>query len=682
MRKTSFIIIAIIVAMLLLFTGCDDESNGSTRVEVTSITLSSTAVTLDVGDSCTISASVYPSNADDKIIIWSTSDDSVATVNGGYVTATGYGVALITAYSVNGISAVCQVTVEKECIPITAISLNFEELNLTVGDEFTLVASVLPQGHTDILSWTSSDDGVVQVVDGKILCLATGTASVTLSATSGVSATCVVQVLPDSILVESVEFDITSYSCEVSDGLQLTATVLPSDATDKSLIWQSSDIYVAIVSNGTVVAVGEGTAIISATSSNGKSAYCVITVQEKEEIIPVAEVYLNFTEVRCNVGDSFELIATVLPENATNKEVVWSTTNSEVVSVSGGVVEVIGVGSAIVKVESNGGLYAECVISVEELEFANATMYDKLFVYDGTVKSLIVEGAPSGTNITYVGNDKTDEGLYTVRAILEKIGYKTKELEAEMRIVAPYYNINYVLGIDDAVNPNPETYTTYCEPELLSPVSESFDFDGWYEDEHFDKKITKVPYESYGDKTYYAKWVSRYTVEDGKIISISNHVKEEITDLILPQYINGVKITAISERVFADSCLESIVIPSSIEVIEDGAFENCYKLKTVVFEENSKLEEIRSCAFWDCTSLEEIILPLSLDKIGDFVFYNCHSLKKIVIPASVVEMGSSVFMGCSRENLKIYCEANKKPSSWADDWCDLSFNITWSADIA
>ena len=164
---------------------------------VTSIALSESALTLKVNETKTLTASI-PEDAGIKDIVWSSSDQSVATVDpAGKVTAVAKGSCLITATAADGsgVKAECQVTVVQ---PVTSITLNNTTLTLEVGKAQTLTATVLPADATNkALTWSSSNTAVATVsTSGKVTAVASGTCTVTATAKdgSGVKAECQVTV--------------------------------------------------------------------------------------------------------------------------------------------------------------------------------------------------------------------------------------------------------------------------------------------------------------------------------------------------------------------------------------------------------------------------------------------------------------------------------------------------------
>jgi uncharacterized protein YjdB len=164
-------------------------------IPATGITLDKTAAELTEGETLTLTATVTPEDATDKTVTWTSSDETVATVKDGVVTALKAGKATITAKA-GEVSAACELTVNAKVIPATGITLDKITAELTEGETLTLTATVTPEDATDkTVTWASSDEAVVKVVNGVVSALKTGKATIT--ATSGdVSATCEITVIP------------------------------------------------------------------------------------------------------------------------------------------------------------------------------------------------------------------------------------------------------------------------------------------------------------------------------------------------------------------------------------------------------------------------------------------------------------------------------------------------------
>lgn len=259
----------------------------STSVSVTSITLSQSSINMKEGNTYQLSASVYPTNATNKNVNWSSSNTSVATVNDGLVSAKSVGTATITCRAADGSGkyATCKVTVESATVYVTSITLNKTSASLYVGETTQLNATVSPSSATNKnVGWTSDDTSVATVSStGLVTAKSAGTATITCKAKdgSGKQATCNISVKED-VKPTSITLSASKASLTEGETLQLTATVSPSDAADKTVTWMSDNTTVATVDNkGLVTAKNAGTANIIATTSNNLAAVCAITVNEE-----------------------------------------------------------------------------------------------------------------------------------------------------------------------------------------------------------------------------------------------------------------------------------------------------------------------------------------------------------------------------------------------------------------
>lgn len=255
--------------------------------EIEKILLSSTSIVLKIGDRETLNASVIPSNATYNSLLFRSSDESVVIVDSnGNIEAKKNGVADIIVTDIGKtIEAKCSVVVG---VPLNSISFENSNVNLVVGKETNLKVIYNPIDTIEkTLTWKSSNENVV-IVDnsGKIYAKELGNATITATSSSGKIATCNVTVEKESISVSSVSINKDRVSLEIGNTIALSTTVLPSNANNKSITWKSSDTNVATVdNNGKVTANNSGTAIITATAENGKSATCGVIVKSNP-IVP------------------------------------------------------------------------------------------------------------------------------------------------------------------------------------------------------------------------------------------------------------------------------------------------------------------------------------------------------------------------------------------------------------
>lgn len=357
-------------------------SNGKTATATVSvvvspatITIDKSAVTLEKGATASLVATVGPSDCTDKSVSWSSDKTSVATVDAnGKVTAVAAGSAVITAKTSNGKTAISAITVV-----VYPVSISIDRTDLTVekGTSVSLAATVGPSDCTDkSVSWSSDKTSVATVdANGKVTAVGAGSAVITAKTSNGKTATAAVTVI---VSPASVTIDKTDVSVIKGNKVTLKATVGPNDCTDKSVTWTSDNESVAVVSDsGVVTAVAGGHAVVTVTTSNGKTASANVTVE-----VPATGIKLNSYYIDVMVGSQYQLIATISPEDSTEAGLKWSSSDETVATVdSNGLVEVLQEGRVTVTVTTSNGLSSSCrfnaVTGVEELMASpEAEVYD------------------------------------------------------------------------------------------------------------------------------------------------------------------------------------------------------------------------------------------------------------------------------------------------------------------
>ena len=344
--------------------GCTEEP---APIAVASVTLDSSSMTLVEGESQKLTATVSPSNAENKEVIWTSSNSSVASVKDGLVTAIKVGEATITVKTDDGgKTAACKITVKAKVYPVESISLDRTSVELTEGNEITLNATVKPDNATNKnVTWSSSDESVVKVIDGKVTALVPGSAVITVKTEDGSkTATCEVTVKAKVYPVESVSLDRTSVELTEGDEITLNATVKPDNATNKNVTWSSSYTAVAQVVNGKVTALKAGHAVITVKTEDGsKTATCEVSVKAKT--YPVEKIVLDKTYVKIKTGNEITITATIYPSNATNKTLKWTSSDTTIATVSDGKVRTLKTGHVVIKATSEEyGISATCDVKV------------------------------------------------------------------------------------------------------------------------------------------------------------------------------------------------------------------------------------------------------------------------------------------------------------------------------
>jgi len=262
-----------------------DKVIGGANVPVSSIALDKTSAAIGTGAVETLTATILPSNAANKNVTWSTSNASVATVSGTGLNATVTGVAAGTATITvrtndGGKTAACTVTVTAGGrVPVSSISLNKASTTVRTDTPETLVATVLPSDATNKnVTWWSSNTDIATVSNGVVTGEANGAAVITATTQDGgLVASCSVTVV---VPVTGISLYKTSMTLPLGWRTALSATVTPSDAFNKNVIWSSSNsATVEVTANGVATPKAAGTATITATTEDGgMTATCAVTV--------------------------------------------------------------------------------------------------------------------------------------------------------------------------------------------------------------------------------------------------------------------------------------------------------------------------------------------------------------------------------------------------------------------
>ena len=287
-----------ILAISALFLAiCSCGQNENIPVEAESIKLSRETLELKKGDTQRLTAEVLPEDAEDKTVRWTSLKESIASVDEtGLVSAVAIGETVIKATCGN-VSARCLVTVT--AIPVTGVKVVPSETTITKGSTQQLSVEITPEdADNKEVTWSSSDESVVLVdANGMISAVAIGNAAVK-AAVGGQEAEC--QVTVAGVGVENITLEPVSLDLMVGETAVINASVQPEDADYDGITWTSSNAVVASVDAGSVVALSQGEAVITATAG-GKEASCTVTVSE----VPVTD--------EINIGDIYFSDGTTSP---------------------------------------------------------------------------------------------------------------------------------------------------------------------------------------------------------------------------------------------------------------------------------------------------------------------------------------------------------------------------------
>ena len=341
------------------------------EVKVQQITLTPSASSVVVGESLQITAKVLPENATNATLKWKITPENVLkpTAVLGQFTAQQVGEALVRAEAADGsgITAECKVVVKPRLVQ--AISLNATQKHLIIGDSFTLTATLSPENATNRnVIWKLVSGNAISLSNtGVIQAKKVGEALVRAEAADGSGTTAECKVVVKPRLVQSISLNATQKELIIGDSFTLTATLSPENTTNRNVIWKLvSGDAISLSNTGVIQAKKVGEALVRAEAADGSgiTAECKVVVKPRL----VQTISLNSTKKDLLVGESFALTATVMPENATNRNVIWKLVSGDAISLSNtGVIQAKKVGEALVRAEAADGssISAECKVVVK-----------------------------------------------------------------------------------------------------------------------------------------------------------------------------------------------------------------------------------------------------------------------------------------------------------------------------
>ena len=340
---------------------------------VNSITITQNNQTLRVGNSCYLNATVSPANATCNCVAWSSSNQYVASVNesSGLVTAQHEGTVTITAAATDGSGCFATITVTvTSAIKVADIELNATQLSLREGNTYALTAYVQPANADDkTIIWTSSAPNIATVSNsGVVTAISAGNATICATAHDGGSACAVCSVtVTENILVNSINVFPESKELHLGQSAFINAYVNPSNADNPTVVWQSSNPSVVAVneSSGQITAIALGTATITVMSTDGsnKCACCAVIVLP----VLVTDIEIESTHT-IQKHEYFTLQANVIPNYASNKNLLWCSSDASIVTVDEDTGRIHGesVGTAFIYVTALGGncITRSCFVKV------------------------------------------------------------------------------------------------------------------------------------------------------------------------------------------------------------------------------------------------------------------------------------------------------------------------------
>ena len=661
------------------------------RIYATGISLDQTSLTLtETGQTATLTATIVPDEATNKDVTWSSSNAAVATVSStGVVTAVSSGTAVITAKTADGtnLTAECNVTVNIP-VPATGISLNQTSLTLTAaGQTATLTATVTPSNATNKdVTWSSSNAAVATVSStGVVTAVSSGTAVITAKTADGTNLTAECNVTVNiPVPATGISLNQTSLTLTMPGQTEtLTATVTPSNATNKSVTWTSSNTEVATVSStGVVAAVASGTAVVTATTADGTNltAECNVTVN-----IPI--IFADATVKTICVanwdtdgdGELSKTEAAAVTDLSTvfkNNTAITSFNELQYFTGLKNISSEAFLGCSGLKSLT----FPSSLTIINRRAFMNCSGLTSLTIPNSVtyIASNPFLGCSGLTNITVESGNTSYDSRNNCNAIIQtasntlitgckttiipnsvtRIGFEAfRQCSGLTSLTIP----NSVTSIDAQAFLGCSSLTSITIPNSVTRIAGgALSNTAWWNNQPDGLVYAgKVAYEYKGTMPSN----TRITLRDGTV-SISELAFSGCTDL------------------------RGIAIPNSVTNIGEGAFEGttwfnnqpnglvyagnvAYKYKgtmpsntSITFRDGTV--GVADMAFDQCSNLTSVTIPNSVISIGEYAFQFCSGLTSVIIGNSVSNIDECAFTGCNalksvKVERKTPCSINSDP---------------------
>lgn len=418
--------------------------NLSTSTQLTVNYVSATSVTIvgvpsssiSSGSILALSATILPTNSSSKSVVWSSNNPTIAEVtNDGTLIAHNAGNATITA-SIDAVTNSFNLTVVTCLKPVSSIAWNEATSTIFVGTTKFFQVNVLPIDATvSQLTWSSSNPAIASVNEaGLVSALTVGETVLTAKSIEGAKVITktlnVVDILVGSITITNQKSTLTT-----GDILMLGTTFLPIDASVKRVIWSSSNDNIAnVTSDGLVTAIYPGLVTITASAIDGSGISASFNMEVLK--IPVQSISIAEGNVSMPKGTSRTLSANILPNNATFKDVTWSSSDQTIVSVSpSGILNALLQGNVTITMTSTddgtkiASINVASTVALDSIKITNAP--SRNLILDETYQLVLQFYPPDATNKAVNWSSSKSNVIYVYPlGLVEAFAYGTQTITA------------------------------------------------------------------------------------------------------------------------------------------------------------------------------------------------------------------------------------------------------------
>lgn len=619
-------------------------------LKVETMTFAEPSVSIVKTEDKTITLTLNSEEVDNKSMVWTSSDESVATVvqnmNAVYpleaiVVAHKVGKATIKAEAQDGsgMSATCEV----EVTPLMVSDFSLQTASVVRTIPTQLEAKVSPdEADNKKLKWTSLTSDVATITeDGMMTGLKIGTAKVKAETTDGSNLSGVFEVQVIGLPVSTISMPAES-SIVKTESMKLEYSILPLASDNQKLKWSSNATYIASVdeSTGVITAHKVGDAIITATATDGSGISASTTIHVTPLKVSQIEMPKEMYLLR---SLSKQIEVNIAPELADNKILEWTSDNEEVATVTQeGVVKGVNVGSANITATTTDGteLSATCNVTVKPVVIDLSTKTINLRKGESYAEQIVTVLPENYEHKEVVWTSADDsiasinsDGVITavkpgITTIKYKLGFDSN-ITAECKVIVYDDNVVYVGGIYYIIDKQKSEATV---TSIYGGKNTSLDAEQVAQCYSGTINIPdNVIYEGY-----------KYSVT--KVGSYAFNCQNDLQSIYIPRTVKEVEPYA---AIKAEKLKRvNVADESQLENIGEQAFKLCIGLKRFVFDGTSlKLDTIGNAAFNGCTALEKVLWngKSELKIIKDYAFFKCTSLNNLEMPNTTLSVGNSSF---------------------------------------
>ena len=619
-------------------------------LKVETMTFAESSVSIVKTEDKTIKLTLNSEEVDNKRMIWTSSDESVATVvqnmNAVYpleaiVVAHKVGKATIKAEAQDGsgMSTTCEVEVTP--LMVSDISLQTASIVKTIPTQ--LEANVSPaEADNKKLKWTSLTPDIATVTeDGMMTGLKMGTAKVKAETTDGSNLSCVFEVQVTGLPVSTISLPAES-SIIKTESMKLECSILPLASDNQKLQWSSNATDIASVdeSTGVITAHKVGDAVITATTTDGSGISASTTIHVTP--LKVSQIEMP-KDISLLYSLSKQIEVNIAPELADNKTLKWASEDESIATVTQeGVVKGVNVGTTNITATAmdGSGVSATCKVTVKPVVIDLSTKTINLRKGESYAEQ-IVNVLPDNyehKEVVWTSADNSiasvdSEGMITavkpgITTIKYSLGYDSS-ITAECKVIVYDENVVYVGGIYYIIDKQKSEATV---TSIYGGKNTSLDAEQVAQCYSGTINIPEsIIYEGY-----------KYSVT--KVGSYAFNCQNELQSIYIPCTVKEVEPYAAIKAEKLNRV--NVADESQLENIGEQAFKLCIGLKRFVFDGTSlKLNTIGYAAFNSCTALEKVQWngKSELKTIKDYAFFKCISLNNFEMPNTTLSVGNSSF---------------------------------------